>query len=293
MVEAPVGPGQWHEPAFAARYDAGFARKVAPSVAERLLERAAPRAGEHILECACGTGVCTTLLARCAGSHAWIAACDRSPAMLAIAARKLQATELPGRPPGLSVQDMQALGFRSGSFDLVVSNLGLHVVPDRGQALREAVRVLRPGGRVAYTVPGEWSLEPFQTWYWERVSRPDLRPFLSAPAKAWGAAEAEASLRADKEMWTALLADAGVTAIEAHAEQMTIWFRDAAEFFGVGAFGLTRRAVEALTAPGARETVVRDISERLDATASAEGVPIHVRVFCLAGQAPHSHTRRA
>lgn len=274
----------WHDVAFAERYDATFARKVAPVVAGRLIERAAPRPGEHVLECACGTGACTVLLARALGATARVAASDRSPAMLQIAARKLRVEGSSAAPPALSVQDMQALGLLSGSFDVVVCNLGLHVIPERDAALREAARVLRPGGRAAYTVPGEWSLEPFQTWFWERVGLPDLRPALAAPARSWGREEASESLEADRMLWTALLGGAGFESADARVERATIWFRDGAEFFEVGPFGHTRRALDAISDEAARDVVRRDLTERLDAGATPDGVPIDVAVLCLTGK---------
>jgi ubiquinone/menaquinone biosynthesis C-methylase UbiE len=46
---------------------------------------------------------------------------------------------------------MRAVPFPDSSFDLVVSNLAIHNIKDRegrGQAIDEAVRVLRPGGRL-------------------------------------------------------------------------------------------------------------------------------------------------
>jgi len=48
--------------------------------------------------------------------------------------------------------DMRALPFEDASFDLIVSSLALHNIPTadgRAQAVREAVRVLKPGGQVA------------------------------------------------------------------------------------------------------------------------------------------------
>jgi arsenite methyltransferase len=51
----------------------------------------------------------------------------------------------------LHTQDMTDLAFPDGSFDLVVSNLAIHNLPDddaRRSAIDEAVRVLRPGGHV-------------------------------------------------------------------------------------------------------------------------------------------------
>jgi ubiquinone/menaquinone biosynthesis C-methylase UbiE len=48
--------------------------------------------------------------------------------------------------------DARALPMRDASFDAVVSSLAIHNIPDaegRAQAIREAVRVLKPGGQIA------------------------------------------------------------------------------------------------------------------------------------------------
>jgi ubiquinone/menaquinone biosynthesis C-methylase UbiE len=70
---------------------------------------------------------------------------ELSPEMLAIA-RERQ-SEL-GREADLRLGDAQALEFPDESFDTVVCTLALCTIPDERQALREAHRVLRPGGRL-------------------------------------------------------------------------------------------------------------------------------------------------
>jgi ubiquinone/menaquinone biosynthesis C-methylase UbiE len=69
---------------------------------------------------------------------------ELSPEMVAIARRRQK--EL-GREADLRVGDVQRLEFGDESFDTVVSTLSLCTIPDDREAVREAYRVLRPGGR--------------------------------------------------------------------------------------------------------------------------------------------------
>jgi SAM-dependent methyltransferase len=70
-------------------------------------------------------------------------------------ARFLGGDDRPGsrRDSGIRFEegDAEALPFADGSFDTVVSNFGIHHVPDAVRALSEACRVLRPGGRIGFT----------------------------------------------------------------------------------------------------------------------------------------------
>lgn len=70
---------------------------------------------------------------------------DVSPAMLELARERAQQLN---RSVELRVGDAQALDFPDASFDTVVSTLSLCTIPDPAQAVREATRVLRPGGRL-------------------------------------------------------------------------------------------------------------------------------------------------
>jgi ubiquinone/menaquinone biosynthesis C-methylase UbiE len=100
------------------------------------------QAKERVLLVGVGTGADLPLLP--AGAHA--VGIDLSSAMLARARARLP---LPDREISLEEADAQALPYESASFDAVVLNLILSVVPDPSACLREALRVLRPGGRVA------------------------------------------------------------------------------------------------------------------------------------------------
>ena len=73
----------------------------------------------------------------------------------------------PGREPKADLEgDAQAIPAPDGSFDAVMSTQVLEHVTDPAAALREAVRVLRPGGRVVLTVPGCWPAHEVPHDFW-------------------------------------------------------------------------------------------------------------------------------
>lgn len=74
-------------------------------------------------------------------------ACDISPAMLERTRRRADELGVGDQVETLEA-DVGALPFDDDEFDLVLSLTGLHCFPDPGQALREMVRVLRPGGQL-------------------------------------------------------------------------------------------------------------------------------------------------
>ncbi len=96
----------------------------------------APRPGERVLDLAAGTGVSTAEFAK---SGAWCVAADFSQGMLA-AGRFRNVPMVAG--------DAMALPFADNSFDAVTISYGLRNVADPDLALREMLRVTKPGGRL-------------------------------------------------------------------------------------------------------------------------------------------------
>jgi ubiquinone/menaquinone biosynthesis C-methylase UbiE len=116
--------------------------------AEDFVRRLPARIDGDVLEIACGTGLLTRWLLDRLAPGARLVATDLNGAMLDYARRKL------GEPPGVEWQtaDAVALPFPDGSFGAAVCQLGIMFVPDKAAAMREARRVLEPGGLFAFHV---------------------------------------------------------------------------------------------------------------------------------------------
>ena len=124
----------------AASYQETFAAATR-EFADALLDAAAIGRNTSMLDLCCGAG----LIAGAAAERGAAAqGLDFSPAMLDVA----RATH-----PTLQFAqgDAEAVPFPDASFDAVASNFGIHHVPRPERALAEAWRVLRPGGRLAFS----------------------------------------------------------------------------------------------------------------------------------------------
>jgi SAM-dependent methyltransferase len=116
-----------------------------------------------VLDVAAGAGDQTLMAAERVGTQGHVLATDISPAILELAAKN-------ARDAGYAnvvtqVLDGENLDVPQGSFDAVISRVGLIYFPDQQAALRGMMRALKPGGRVAAIV----------------YSTPDRNAFFSIP----------------------------------------------------------------------------------------------------------------
>jgi demethylmenaquinone methyltransferase/2-methoxy-6-polyprenyl-1,4-benzoquinol methylase len=95
----------------------------------------------RVLDLACGTGDIAFAAAARGGD---VVGLDITHRMLQLASKKLEGS----RRVRFVTGDMMALPFPDASFDVITTGYGLRNVPDLAGALREMVRVLRPGGRM-------------------------------------------------------------------------------------------------------------------------------------------------
>jgi ubiquinone/menaquinone biosynthesis C-methylase UbiE len=121
-------------------------------VGESLAEAVDVRAGERVLDVAAGNGNATLAAAR---RFADVVSTDYVPDLLGKGSQRATAE---GLDVAFQVADAEALPFADGRFDVVLSTFGMMFAPDQHRAAAEAMRVLRPGGRLGLA---NWTSEGF------------------------------------------------------------------------------------------------------------------------------------
>jgi SAM-dependent methyltransferase len=133
--------------------------KVAAPVTEWLVRELAPEPGDTVLELAAGQGDVGFNVAAVIGPSGRLISSDFSPAMAEIARRRsgeLGLTNVEHR-----ILDAERIELADDSFDGVVCRWGYMLMPDPAAALAETRRVLRSGGRLAFSV---WSSGDRNPW---------------------------------------------------------------------------------------------------------------------------------
>jgi len=126
-------------------YEAFFVPALFGQWSGRTLQRLTLKPGDRLLDVACGTGIVACAALDRVGPSGSVTGLDRNDGMLAVARCKAPAVDWrTGRA--------EALPFPDGHFDAVSCQFGLMFFEDRLMALKEIMRVLRPGGRMAVTV---------------------------------------------------------------------------------------------------------------------------------------------
>lgn len=140
-----------------AHYDQYLGPVLFEHYATDLAKRAASPAVNDLLELAAGTGIVTDELQSRLAPGARIWATDLNGDMLRHAEKRL------GQRDGLTLQtaDAGALDFPDQQFDAIACQFGVMFFPDKVGAFKEALRVLKPGGRYVFNVWSSWETNPF------------------------------------------------------------------------------------------------------------------------------------
>lgn len=129
-------------------YDGLLVPLIFQSYARNLAEHLAEANPSRVLETAAGTGALTRAIAEVLAPDASITATDLNRPMLDYAA----ASEPRDGRIAWQQADAMALPFEDQMFDAVACQFGAMFFPDKIQAYREALRVLKPGGRLLFNV---------------------------------------------------------------------------------------------------------------------------------------------
>jgi ubiquinone/menaquinone biosynthesis C-methylase UbiE len=174
-----------------------------------------PVPGKRILDLACGPGTLSYPLARAVSPGGEVVGIDLAPGMIELAQRDAP----PGLPLKFVLMDMEDLRFPDHSFDAAASGHGLQFVPDLRRALSETRRVLKPGARMAASVPVDPAKASDAQAILERVVSGTLPPAPKARDQF-----ATRRIVEDEESFATIAKQAGFSAAEVvRYEESTSW----------------------------------------------------------------------
>jgi len=225
--------------------------------------------GHRILDVGAGTGRLAEYVARLAGSRGAIAAIDPLPHRIERARQRL------GPEARLEVgiaEDLSA--FADATFDHVIFNAVFHWIPDQPAALREAARVLKPGGRVGLTTGDRNAPNTFQTIS-SRVL--EAAPFFQPVSADW------LPYRVSTHQLHALFQAAGFEPELLEVRTFTDHFRSAEEIFAFNSsssFGNFLKELPSHHAVGAR----RAIAGELESLREEQGIALRRHTIFAVGR---------
>ena len=146
-------------------------------VGETLCEALDLRAGQNVLDVACGNGAATLAAAR---RFCKVTGLDYVPSLLSRAEERARAERL---DVALVEGDAEAMPFLDGQFDAALSTFGVMFTPDHARAARELVRVVRPGGKIGLS---SWTPDGFIGQVFALVGRTVPPPAGLKSPPLWG-----------------------------------------------------------------------------------------------------------
>ena len=148
--------------------------------AEQLCEAVDLRAGERVLDVACGNGNAALAAAR---RFCDVVGIDYVPSLLERARRRADAE---GLTVDFEEADAEALPFPDDSFDVVLSTCGVMFAPDQERAASELSRVCRPGGRIGMV---NWTPDSYVGHLFQLLGTFTPPPQGLRPPVRWGSVD--------------------------------------------------------------------------------------------------------
>jgi ubiquinone/menaquinone biosynthesis C-methylase UbiE len=208
---------------------------------ETLLDAAGIGEGDAVLALAAGPGGAGLAAAERVGPNGSVVLSDAAAEMVAVATRRATAHS----HVSTAVFDQSEIAAEDGRFDAVISRHGLMFVEDGAGAVREAARVLRPGGRYAAMT---WAARDLNPW---------LGLVLDAVGEHFGVPFPPPNIRGpfsldDAELLTSVLQDGGLVDVHVetvetpmHAASLEAWWERVLKLAGPLAIALAAMETDA------------------------------------------------
>lgn len=236
----------------------------------RAVALAAPQLGERLLDVACGTGIGARMAASALSEEGTAVGVDLDAAMLHVARQAA---------PDISFLQASALRLplQDASFDVVLCLQGLQFMADRALALREANRVLRPGGRLVVTAWGPIDTMPGHA-----------AVYAALEANGIDTASPRRGFELDLGTLSELARAAGLCAIEGFVEDDDAVFASPGDFVEGVMQGApyTRRVLAALP-PEIRRACAHAALTRLAGASATDPIALPTRCLLMIAQRDH------
>ncbi len=236
----------------------------------RLVDLAALREGERVLDVGSGRGATLLPAAGGVGPTGYVLGVDLSEEMVELLSLEIDRRGLAN--VAIRRMDAEALELADSSFDLALSNFVLHLLPHPAAAAAELRRTLRPGGRVAASVPTGAGR------HWEFLMRL-FRRFGPRASRA-----VPIPFRGDFDL-ASLLGSAGFDVLSSAEEQIEFLFADEQAWWD-WAWSHGMRAVLEALAPSDLEELRQEAFSEMAGLRTPRGLPLHQTAMFVVAQRP-------
>ena len=150
-----------------------------PSCADRLVDYAKITPNQKVLDIATGTGMVAMAAAQRLRGSGRVQAIDLSEKMIHQAQGNLKHAGFDN--VDFHVMDAENLDFKRNYFDVITCSYGLFFMPDMSAALKNWLRVLKPGGKLIFTSFAPSAFQPLSDIFMKNLAEYDIIP----PTPRW------------------------------------------------------------------------------------------------------------
>lgn len=242
--------------------------------AEKLIQHAAIQPGERVLDLGCGTGIVARVAAEHLGNGENVTGVDINPGMLDVARSVSAETH-----PGIEWQQGSAedLPLARSSFDVVLSQQAFQFLENRETALKEIHRVLRPGGRLVFSVfrsiEHNYTYRPLIEAF-RRHGGDNLGTMMNSPFQEW-----------TREGLREMVTEAGFTQADITISLVTARFPTVPDYIQQELSSSPMSELVSTMADDVRQAIARDTSAGLSDYIDDRGVMHPLQTYLVSARA--------